>query len=267
MTVEKRIETPAVSAQDAAVQVRQLTKSYGSLEVLRGIDLEINSGEVLTLIGPSGSGKSTLIRCLNLLEVPSSGTLSVLGEPLFRDGKVVPSKAKLQGYRAKVGMVFQSFNLFPNLSALENVSLAQIHTLGRSRTEADERSAELLSSVGLSSRLHHMPAQLSGGQQQRVAIARALAMDPQVMLFDEPTSAIDPELRVEVLQVMRDLARSGMTMAIVTHELRFAQKISDKVIFLADGMIVEQGRPDQLFTDPGHERTRQFLAAVEETEL
>jgi polar amino acid transport system ATP-binding protein len=250
-----------------AIQVQQLKKSYGSLEVLHGIDLEINKGQVVTLIGPSGSGKSTLIRCLNLLEVPNSGTMKILGQPLFENGKVGLKKSDLQRYRTKVGMVFQSFNLFPNLSALQNVSLSQIHSLGRTRAEADERSAQLLTSVGLGSRMHHMPLQLSGGQQQRVAIARALAMDPEIMLFDEPTSAIDPELRVEVLQVMKELAGGGMTMAIVTHELKFAQKISDKVLFLADGSIVEEGTPEQLFGSPANERTRQFLAAVEETEL
>ncbi|WP_120003747.1 amino acid ABC transporter ATP-binding protein [Nesterenkonia muleiensis] len=255
------------AAEQPAVQVSNLGKSFGAVEVLRDIELEISTGEVITLIGPSGSGKSTLIRCMNLLETPSSGTLQVMGETLVQDGKILPKRSQLQEFRAKVGMVFQSFNLFPHLSALENISLAQVHTLGRRRAEADERSAQLLDSVGLGQRMNHMPAHLSGGQQQRVAIARALAMDPDVMLFDEPTSAIDPELRVEVLKVMRDLAQSGMTMAIVTHELKFARMISDQVLFLADGTIVERGTPDELFGAPQHERTHQFLAAIEETKL
>lgn len=267
MTLDMHFEKLAGHVGTTAIQVQQLKKSYGPLEVLHGIDLEIEKGQVVTLIGPSGSGKSTLIRCLNLLEIPSAGTMQIFGQALFEDGKVALRKADLQRYRTKVGMVFQSFNLFPNLTALQNVSLSQIHSLGQTRSEADERSAQLLTSVGLSARMHHMPAQLSGGQQQRVAIARALAMDPEIMLFDEPTSAIDPELRIEVLQVMKDLATAGMTMAIVTHELKFAQKISDKVLFLADGSIVEEGTPDQLFGAPTQERTRQFLSAVEETEL
>lgn len=267
VSTEQPPRTAQQPQKEAAVQVSNLGKSFGPVEVLQDINLEIGVGEVITLIGPSGSGKSTLIRCMNLLETPSAGTLQVMGQTLVQDGKVLPKRPQLQNYRARVGMVFQSFNLFPHLSALENVALAQVHTLGRTREEADERSAQLLDSVGLGHRMNHLPSHLSGGQQQRVAIARALAMDPEVMLFDEPTSAIDPELRIEVLKVMRDLAQAGMTMAIVTHELKFARKISDQVLFLADGTIVERGMPDELFANPQHERTRQFLAAIEETEL
>lgn len=252
---------------EPAVSVDGLCKSFGSLEVLADIDLSIAPGEVVTLIGPSGSGKSTLIRCLNLLETPSQGSITALGRTLVRNGSVSASKAEVREHRAQVGMVFQSFNLFPNLTALENVTLAQVHTLGRSRSEANDRSASLLERVGLGNRKDHQPSHLSGGQQQRVAIARALAMDPQVMLFDEPTSAIDPELRVEVLKVMRDLAVEGMTMAIVTHELPFAERISDRVVFLSDGSIVEQGPAEQVMRSPTNERTQRFIAAVEETGL
>ncbi len=264
---ESAVVPPDASPGAPVVSVVGLGKSYGRLRVLSGVDASIEAGEVVTLIGPSGSGKSTLIRCLNLLETPTEGSVTALGRELVVDGRVSASKAELRDYRTHVGMVFQSFNLFPNLTALQNVSLAQIHTLGRSRAEADERSAALLTRVGLDERMGHWPAQLSGGQQQRVAIARALAMDPRVMLFDEPTSAIDPELRVEVLKVMRDLAEEGMTMAIVTHELKFAERISDRILFLADGSIVEQGPPAQVMGDPQHNRTRRFITAVEETEL
>ncbi|MGC2938899.1 MULTISPECIES: amino acid ABC transporter ATP-binding protein [unclassified Brevibacterium] len=267
MTLESDSTSAPTVAPDFAVHVRKLGKSFGSQEVLRDVDIEIAVGDVVTLIGPSGSGKSTLIRCLNLLETPTTGSMTVLGESVLRNGRVLLSGSRQQGYRAKVGMVFQSFNLFPNLSALENVTLAQVHTLKRSAKEAKERSAQLLESVGLGNRMSHKANELSGGQQQRVAIARALAMDPQVMLFDEPTSAIDPELRIEVLRVMKDLATAGMTMVVVTHELKFARTIADHVIFLADGSIVEQGPPEQIFEAPENERTHQFIAALEETEL
>lgn len=264
------VENPAGAAQrheDIAIRVQQLTKSYDDTQVLRGIDLEVRKGEVISVIGPSGSGKSTFIRCLNLLEEPTTGRVEVLGTTLFEGSRTAVSKGDLQRFRSRAGMVFQSFNLFPNLTALENISLGQIHTLRRSKAEADQRSVELLTRVGLAERIDHRPSELSGGQQQRVAIARALAMDPEVMLFDEPTSAIDPELRVEVLQVMKQLAEDGMTMIVVTHELRFAERISDRVVFIADGEIVESGNPEQIFANPVHERTRKFLAAVEETEL
>ncbi len=249
------------------IKIQHMTKSYGETEVLRGIDLEVRRGEVISIIGPSGSGKSTLIRCLNLLEQPSGGEVEVLGASLFAHGRIAVGKRQLREFRSRAGMVFQSFNLFPNLTALENVSLGQIHTLGRPKAQADEKSAQLLTRVGLEDRMDHRPAELSGGQQQRVAIARALAMDPEVMLFDEPTSAIDPELRVEVLQVMKQLAEEGMTMIVVTHELRFAERISDRVVFIAGGEIVESGPPSAIFGGAKSERLRQFLAAVEETEL
>jgi len=264
--------TTAISRENAGlehpvIRIQQMTKSYGETEVLRGIDLEVRRGEVISIIGPSGSGKSTLIRCINLLEQPSGGEVEVLGAALFAGGKIAVGKRELREFRSRAGMVFQSFNLFPNLTALENVSLGQIHTLARSKTEADEKSAQLLTRVGLADRMDHRPSELSGGQQQRVAIARALAMDPEVMLFDEPTSAIDPELRVEVLQVMKQLAEEGMTMLVVTHELRFAERISDRVVFIAGGEIVESGPPAEIFSGAKSERLRQFLAAVEETEL
>lgn len=249
------------------IKAQQMTKSYGDTEVLRGIDLEVKRGEVISVIGPSGSGKSTLIRCINLLETPSGGNVEVLGTTLFAEERIAVSKKQLREFRSRAGMVFQSFNLFPNLTALENVSLGQVHTLGRTKAQADEKSAQLLTRVGLADRMDHRPAELSGGQQQRVAIARALAMDPEVMLFDEPTSAIDPELRVEVLQVMKQLAEEGMTMIVVTHELRFAERISDRVVFIAGGEIVESGPPSSIFSGAKSERLRQFLAAVEETEL
>ncbi len=261
--------SPSGSAESSApaIRVQHMTKSYGETQVLRGVDLEVSKGEVISIIGPSGSGKSTFIRCINLLEEPTSGLVEVLGQKLFNGDRIVVNKKELREFRSRAGMVFQSFNLFPNLTALDNVSLGQIHTLGRSKAEADEKSAQLLTRVGLAERMDHKPSQLSGGQQQRVAIARALAMDPEVMLFDEPTSAIDPELRVEVLQVMKQLADEGMTMLVVTHELRFAERISDRVVFIADGEILECAPPEQVFGGAKSERLRQFLAAVEETEL
>jgi len=245
-----------------SVIVRNLWKSFGQHEVLRGLDLTVDPGEVLAIIGPSGSGKSTAIRCLNLLETPSAGEISIGGHLVFGPGTALKGK-DLAGLRRQVGMVFQSFNLFPTLTAEQNISLAQVHSLGRSRVAAKQRSLELLDRVGLADRCDQRSGQLSGGQQQRVAIARALALDPAVMLFDEPTSAIDPELRREVLAVMRDVADSGMTMLVVTHELRFAEKVADRVAFFAEGRILEQGDASEFFGSPRHTRTRQFLAAVE----
>ena len=240
------------------IQIGDLKKSFGELDVLTGIDLEIEKGEVVCVIGPSGSGKSTLLRCINLLEEPSGGTIRVAGTQVFGDGK----PQNLDQLRREVGMVFQQFNLFPHLSATENVSLAQVKVLGRSKAEADRKSRELLGRVGLDEKADEYPDRLSGGQQQRVAIARALAMDPEVMLFDEVTSALDPELVQGVLDVMRELADSGMTMISVTHEMGFAREVSDRTIFMDGGVIVEQGPPAEVLDAPRHERTRKFLGLV-----
>lgn len=249
-----------------ATEVAGLRKSYGAHEVLKGVDLQVAEGEVVAIIGPSGSGKSTFIRCLNLLETPSHGSLRINGAEIWAD-RHKPKRQELQQLRRDVGMVFQSFNLFPTHTALENVSLAQIHSLGRDRKAADERSMDLLTKVGLANWADHRPAQLSGGQQQRVAIARAMALDPKILLFDEPTSAIDPELRLDVLRVMRDVAATGVTMLVVTHEMQFAEHVADRVVFFADGGIVEQGTPQQIFRSPQHQRTQQFLSAVLEEGL
>lgn len=243
------------------LSARGIRKSFGSKEILKGIDLDVAEGEQIAIIGPSGSGKSTFIRCLNLLEVPDAGELEVLGKRVFDSGSRTSGKT-MRELRKDVGMVFQSFNLFATYTALENVNLAQIRSLGRSKDEATARSRELLERVGLREHMDKHPSQLSGGQQQRVAIARALALDPKVMLFDEPTSAIDPEMRIEVLRVMRDLASAGMTMLMVTHELRFAEEEADRVMFIADGEVLEIGEPAQIFNDPQHARTRRFVQAV-----
>lgn len=240
------------------ISIRDLRKSYGDLDVLTGIDLDIDRGEVVCVIGPSGSGKSTMLRCINLLEEPTGGTIALDGTTVFGDGK----PQNLDALRREVGMVFQQFNLFPHMSATENVSIAQVKVRGRSRGEADRKSRELLDRVGLADKVDEYPDRLSGGQQQRVAIARALAMDPEVMLFDEVTSALDPELVQGVLDVMRELARSGMTMISVTHEMGFAREVSDRTIFMDGGVIVEQGRPEGVLGNPSHERTKRFLGLV-----
>lgn len=255
------MKTPPSEPGKVLLAAHGIRKSYGHLEILRGIDLDLRTGEHVSIIGPSGSGKSTLIRCLNFLEMPDGGSIDFGGKRIW-DEKSPIKEAQSRAHRTKVGMVFQSFNLFATHTALQNVSIAQVHTLGRSRAEADERSRKLLDQVGLSEHLDKHPGQLSGGQQQRVAIARALAMDPEIMLFDEPTSAIDPEMRVEVLRVMRDLASGGMTMISVTHEFNFAREAADRVLFLADGLIVEEGTPDEIFSAPKHERTQMFVSAV-----
>ena len=237
--------------------LRGVHKRFGDLHVLRGIDLVVPNGSVVCVIGPSGSGKSTLLRCINLLEPPDEGTIVIEGEEI-----TAGSRDRVDYVRRRVGMVFQSFNLFPHKSALENVSLAQEKVLDRSRDEADRRSQDLLDRVGLSDKASEYPARLSGGQQQRVAIARALAMDPHVMLFDEVTSALDPELVKEVLDVMRDLADQGMTMLVVTHEMRFARDVADRVVFMDEGLIVERGSPAEVIDSPREARTRQFLGLV-----
>jgi polar amino acid transport system ATP-binding protein len=240
------------------LKVTGLKKSYGKLDVLKDINVDIGRGEVVCVIGPSGSGKSTMLRCLNMLELPDGGRIELHGNEVFGEGK----PKDLDVLRREVGMVFQSFNLFPHMSARQNVSVAQTKVRGRSRQEADARSAELLGQVGLEEKLDEYPDRLSGGQQQRVAIARALAMDPEVMLFDEVTSALDPELVKGVLDVMKGLADTGMTMVVVTHEMNFAREVADRVIFMDQGYIVEQGKPEDVLGNPSHERTRRFLGLV-----
>ncbi|WP_131105520.1 amino acid ABC transporter ATP-binding protein [Ornithinimicrobium sufpigmenti] len=240
-------------AAEPLVRMRGIVKKFGSTTVLDGIDLDVHEGEVVCLIGPSGAGKSTLLRCINGLERISGGTIEVGGDRLSYEEK------QLNATRSRIGMVFQSFNLFPHMTVLENVSVAQREVLGRSKGEAREKAEGLLARVGLAHKADAYPDNLSGGQQQRVAIARALAMDPKVMLFDEPTSALDPELVGEVLKVMRDLADEGMTMVVVTHEMRFARQAADRVVLLADGGIAEQGPPEQVLDEPRSERGRAFL--------
>jgi general L-amino acid transport system ATP-binding protein len=237
------------------VQISGLHKHYGSFHALKGIDLSIAHGEVVVVVGPSGSGKSTLIRCINLLEDYQRGEVRVDGE------KVVRGKA-LAKVRAEVGMVFQSFNLFPHLSALHNVALGPLRVRGMPRAQADERARALLVKVGLADHCDKLPGQLSGGQQQRVAIARALAMEPKVLLFDEPTSALDPEMVGEVLAVMQALAHTGVTMVIVTHEMGFARRVADRVVFMEAGVVVEQAPPEQFFGAPREARTQAFLQAI-----
>ncbi|HEV2783327.1 MAG TPA: amino acid ABC transporter ATP-binding protein [Actinophytocola sp.] len=244
------------TASDVAVEITGLTKSFGPLQVLRGIDLRVNRGEVVCVIGPSGSGKSTLLRCVNLLEEPDGGTVIVDGVDL------TDPDCDIDSARRRIGMVFQSFNLFAHLNVLNNLTIAQRKVLGRDRAAAQEIALANLERVGLSEKANSLPNQLSGGQQQRVAIARALSMDPDVMLFDEPTSALDPELVGDVLNVMRKLAIEGMTMLVVTHEMLFAREVADKVLFMDGGLIVEEGPPDQVIGDPQQERTRTFLARV-----
>ena len=239
---------------DAVVKLEDVHKSFGSNHVLRGIDLEVNQGEVLTIIGPSGSGKSTLLRCVNLLEPLQSGRIWFEGREITAPG------TDLSGVRQRIGMVFQQFNLFPHLSVMSNLTLAARRIRRQSRADAEARARLLLERVGLSEKADQHPHQLSGGQQQRVAIARALMMDPHVMLFDEVTSALDPELVGEVLVVMRDLARDGMTMLVVTHEMQFAREVGDRVVFMDEGRIVEQGVPSDVLNRPREERTRRFLA-------
>ena len=264
----------STSAQAATgtpkVEISDLHKFFGELHVLRGINLIVPPGSVTVLIGPSGSGKSTLLRCINELESIDAGRIKVDGEligmrEVERRGRIelhaLSDKARA-AQRAKIGMVFQRFNLFPHMTALENVMEAPVQVRKISKTKARERGIELLERVGLGDRLDHYPSQLSGGQQQRVAIARALAMDPELMLFDEPTSALDPELVGEVLQVMQDLAASGMTMVVVTHEMGFAREVGDQLIFMDGGVVVERGIPSEVLDRPANERTRAFLSSV-----
>ena len=244
------------------ISFRGVGKSFGHNQVLRDLDLDVAAGEKVSVIGPSGSGKTTILRLLMTLEQPDSGVVEVDGEPLWDAHAAVP-RAKVDQIRRKIGMVFQHFNLFPHMTVLDNVTLSPVQVLRMSRDEAAERARELLQMVGLDSHLDHKPGQLSGGQQQRVAIARALAMRPKVMLFDEVTSALDPELIGEVLNVIRELAHStAMTMLLVTHEMRFAEEISDRVLMFDSGSVVESGPPSVIFQSPRHDRTQRFLQAV-----
>lgn len=243
-----------------AISLESVVKRYGDHTVINDVSLSVREGEVIAIIGPSGAGKSTLLRCINLLEVPDSGRITVEGNQVVAGTEI--SHKDLVRLRRNVGMVFQSFNLFPHMTVLRNISLPQERVLGRSRAEADARSMKLLERVGLADKARQYPGRCSGGQQQRIAIARALALDPQVMLFDEPTSALDPEVGLEVLAVMRELAAEGMTMVVVTHEMQFARDVSDRVVVMAEGAILEEGDPADVFTAPAMDRTRRFLRAV-----
>lgn len=244
------------NTSEIMIRISSLKKSFGSLEVLKGIDLDVHRGEKVVVLGPSGSGKSTMLRCINALEVPDSGTILVDGV------EVTNRRTNLNHLREHLGMVFQRFNLWPHKTVLENVMLGQMVVSGRSRAEAEAKAMKTLERVGLASKAHDYPVRLSGGQQQRVGIARALAMDPKAILFDEPTSALDPELVGEVLSVMKSLADEGMTMVVVTHEIGFAREVADRVIFMDGGVIVEQGCPEDVLVSPREERTRAFLKRV-----
>jgi polar amino acid transport system ATP-binding protein len=246
------------------LRLKGVRKRFGALEVLKGVDLEVAKGEVICILGPSGSGKSTLLRCVNLLEPPEEGEIFLEGKDICKGAGSGTGEQSwnLDFVRQRVGMVFQQFNLFPHKTALENVTMAPQKVLGRSRSEAEEKGRLLLERVGLADKLSQYPERLSGGQQQRVAIARALAMDPHVMLFDEVTSALDPELVKEVLDVMRELASEGMTMLVVTHEMGFAKDVGDQVVFMDGGVIVERGKPADVLDNPREERTKRFLGLV-----
>jgi polar amino acid transport system ATP-binding protein len=259
-----------VTEQRAAIErpmleIERISKRFGALEVLRGVSLSVTAGEVVVVIGPSGSGKTTLLRCINLLEDYEQGTVTVDGEPVGyrldpRAGqRVRMSEREIAAAREHIGIVFQSFNLFPHMTVLHNITAAPVRVKGQPRAKAEARARELLALVGLSDKANEYPVRLSGGQQQRVAIARALAMDPKIMLFDEVTSALDPELVGEVLSAMQQLARDGMTMVVVTHEMSFARDIADRIVFMDGGVIVEQGKPDQLLFSPQTDRVRAFL--------
>ena len=248
--------TTTPSATDAAIQVRDLRKSFGSNEVLKGIDLQVRNSEVVCVVGPSGSGKSTLLRCVNRLEEPNSGQILVEGVD------ITDPETDLDAVRSRIGMVFQQFNLFPHMNVMRNLTVAQQKVRRRSKKEAVEVARANLEKVGLAGKESAYPAHLSGGQQQRVAIARALSMDPDMMLFDEPTSALDPELVGDVLDVMKTLASEGMTMMVVTHEMGFAREVGDKLVFMDDGVVVEEGDPREVLANPQHARTQAFLSKV-----
>ncbi|MCR5054002.1 MAG: amino acid ABC transporter ATP-binding protein [Lachnospiraceae bacterium] len=239
------------------LKIRNIMKNFGDLEVLKDISMDVEEGEVIVIIGPSGSGKSTFLRCINQLETPTSGEIWYKGKNVMD-----PTQTPLRDFREEVGMVFQRFNLFPMKTVLQNVMLAPVLTKKKDKVAARAKAMELLEKVGLADKANAKPSTLSGGQQQRVAIARALAMEPVALLFDEPTSALDPELVGDVLNVMKDLAREGMTMLVVTHEMGFARDVADRVIFMADGYIVEEGKPEEIFTKPKNARTKAFLSRV-----
>ncbi|BAH44694.1 MULTISPECIES: amino acid ABC transporter ATP-binding protein [Brevibacillus] len=238
------------------IKIDNITKSFGQLNVLKGITTNIGKGEVVAIIGPSGSGKSTLLRCINLMETPTTGTITINGQ------EITAPKADVMGIRQQIGMVFQHFHLFPHMTVLKNLTYAPMKVKGMSAAEAEQKARELLARVGLADKADAFPSRLSGGQKQRVAIARSLVMEPQIMLFDEPTSALDPEMVKEVLEVMKGLADSGMTMAIVTHEMRFAEEVSDRILFLDDGRLLEDTPPEEFFQKPRSERAQQFLEKV-----
>ena len=240
------------------ISAQNLKKHFGrgDIKALDGVSADIKKGEVVVVIGPSGSGKSTFLRCLNLMEVPTDGTI------LFNGNNITDKNANINLHRQKMGMVFQHFNLFPHMTILQNMTLAPIHLLKKSKEEAKQKAMALLARVGLEDRANAYPSQLSGGQKQRIAIVRALAMEPEVMLFDEPTSALDPEMVGEVLEVMKELASDGMTMVVVTHEMGFAKEVGDRVLFMDEGKIVEQGTPEQIFETPQHPRLKEFLSKV-----
>jgi polar amino acid transport system ATP-binding protein len=254
-------ESQTTTPLSGSVHVSGLSKAFGDLTVLTNVDLEMEVGEVVSIIGPSGAGKSTFLRCLNYLEVPTSGIIEIGGARVDAS-QHPPPKGSLDRLRRVTGMVFQNFNLFPHLTVMENITLPQRKVLGRDRSEAIDVANKLLQRVGLLEKADVHPSRLSGGQQQRIAIARALALSPKVMLFDEPTSALDPELGLEVLAVMRDLADEGMTMIVVTHEMHFARDVSNRIMVMGDGGVLEIGPSEQIMTSPSHERTRKFLRAV-----
>ncbi len=245
-----------MTTNDAIIRTEDLVKDFGEVKVLKGISTQIKRGEVVVIIGPSGCGKSTFLRCLNMLELPTDGTI------YFEDTDITDPKTDVNLHRQKMGMVFQQFNLFPHMTVLRNMTIGPMKLLGVSKEDAEKTAMELLSKVGLADRAGAYPSQLSGGQKQRVAIVRALAMNPQVMLFDEPTSALDPEMVGEVLEVMKDLARSGMTMVVVTHEMGFAREVADRILFISEGQIEEEGAPAEFFGSPKSPRLQEFLSKV-----
>jgi len=245
-----------VTTNETLIKAEGVEKDFGSVKALNGIDLSINKGEVVVIIGPSGSGKSTFLRCLNLLEMPTGGKI------LFEGHDLTDINVDINKHRQKMGMVFQHFNLFPHMTILKNMTIAPMKLKGMKKEDAEALAMDLLKTVGLEDRANAYPSQLSGGQKQRVAIVRALCMQPNVMLFDEPTSALDPEMVGEVLEVMKSLARNGMTMVVVTHEMGFAREVASRVIFMANGKIVEEGTPDEIFSNPHNERTKQFLNSI-----
>lgn len=245
-----------MSNKEVLLELKDLHKSFGNLEVIKGIDLEIDKGDIMVIIGPSGSGKSTVLRCMNLLEKPTSGQIIFEGQDILKNLKTIDKT------REKIGMVFQNFNLFPNKTILDNITIATMKVKGKTKEEAEKKARELLERVGLLDKIDAYPVQLSGGQQQRIAIARALAMEPDMMLFDEPTSALDPEMVKEVLDVIKELADEGMTMAIVTHEMGFAKEVADRVIFVDEGKIVEDGSPEEVFNNPKSDRAKDFFDKI-----